>query len=110
MAYTCILCGLEIPKGKESREHYVPKSRSPRRIWNNPKNLFWAHYMLNAVKSNYLPCEWEELKFELTFDAIQHWRLKEDDREFLKMAMDNWEIWKPNPCDKCLMKCNQKVR
>lgn len=106
----CILCDLEIPKGKESREHYIPRSRTSRHIWDNQRNIFWAHYMLNAVKSNYLPCEWEELKFELTYNAIQHWNIKEDDKDFLKAAMDNWEIWHRNPCELCIAKCNERSR
>ena len=104
----CILCDLEIPTGKESREHYLPKSRFPMRIWNNPKNIFYAHYMLNSIKSNYLPCEWEELKYELTYRAIMNWRIKEDDKEFLHRAIDNWQVWHRNPCELCLAKCSYK--
>lgn len=106
----CILCDLEIPKGKESREHYLPKSRVPRRMWNNINNIFWAHYMLNAVKSNYLPCEFEELKFELTYQALKHWNIKEDDKDFLTQALNNWEVWHRNPCELCIAKCNYKER
>lgn len=104
----CVLSGLEIPKIKASREHYVPRSRVPKYIWNNPRNIFWTHYMLNAVKSNYLGCEWEDLKFALTYKAIKNWNLKSDDREFLINAMNNWEQYKTNPCDLCILKCKTK--
>lgn len=106
----CVLCNLEIPKGKESREHYLPKSRVPKFIWNNPKNIFDAHYMLNAIKSNYLPCEFEEIKYDITYNAIINWRMPEEDRDFLKKALGNWEVWHRNPCELCLAKCNQRER
>lgn len=106
----CILSGLEIPKDKASREHYCCKHRFPKKIWNNPKNIFWAHYMLNAIKSNYLPCEWAQMKFDLTYYALKNWRIKDDDREFLEHAIQNWEIYNPNPCELCLAKCNQKEK
>lgn len=80
------------------------------RIWNNKNNIFWAHYLLNAVKGNYLPCEWEELKYGLTYYALGHWRIRDDDRDFLLRAMDNWAIYQPDPCALCLAKCNQKER
>lgn len=66
--------------------------------------------MLNAVKSNYLPCEWEEMKFDLTYHALMHWRIQEDDKEFLKAAIENWQVWHRNPCELCLAKCNTKER
>lgn len=106
----CVLSGLEIPKGKESREHYCCKHRFPQKIWNNKNNIFWAHYMLNAIKSNYLPCEWADMKYDLTYYALTHWRIKDDDRDFLQRAMDNWTIYQPDPCALCLAKCNQKER
>lgn len=106
----CILSDLVIPDGKENREHYIPKSRTRKQIWNDPRNIFWAHYMMNAIKSNFLPCEWEEAKFDLTFHALENWKLEEDDRLFLKNALNHWEGWHRNPCELCLLKCNQKER
>lgn len=106
----CVLCNLEIPKGKESREHYLPKSRVPKCMWNNPKNIFDAHYMLNAIKSNYLPCEFFEIRYDLTNYALANWRIKQDDREFLEKALINWQTYNPNPCALCLAHCNKKVK
>lgn len=106
----CILCDLEIPKGKESIEHYLAKSRVPMCIWNNPKNKFYAHYMLNAIKSNYLPCEFFEMRYDLTNYALANWRIKQDDREFLEKALISWQTYNPNPCALCLAKCNQRSK
>ena len=106
----CILCDLEIPTNKANREHYLPRSRVPKCMWNNPKNIFWAHYMLNAIKSNNLPCEWHEMKFDLTYNAILHWRMPEEDRAFLIQALANWEFYNPDPCKLCLAKCNERSK
>ena len=106
----CVLSGLIIPQEKANREHYCCRHRFPKSIWNNPNNIFWAHYMLNAIKADYIPCEWSEMKFELTYNAIHHWRMPEEDREFLQQAIKNWEIWNPNPCTLCLAKCRSKKR
>jgi len=107
---TCILCGLEIPPGKENREHFMPRSRTIKAIWNDPRNIFWAHYMLNAVKADYLPCEFFEMKYDLTYNAIKHWRMPPEDREFLARAIKNWDVWNPNPCALCLAKCHDKQK
>lgn len=105
----CVLSGLVIPEGKENREHYCCKRRFPKYIWNDPRNIHWSHYLLNAIKSDYLPCEWQELRWALTYNAIHKWRIQDDDKEFLRRAMQQWEtIWNPNPCDLCLAKCKQR--
>lgn len=105
----CILSNLEIPEGKESREHYLPKNRTIKKLWNDPRNVFWAHYVLNSIKGDYLPCEWQELRWALTYNAIHKWRIQDDDKEFLRRAMRQWENgWSRNPCDLCLGKC--KIR
>ena len=108
----CILCDLEIPKGKESVEHYCCKHRFPAHIWNNPKNKFWSFYLLNAIKSDYLPCEWAQLKINLTYNALKKWNIKqEEDKNFLMLAIQQWETnWNKNPCDLCLAHCNNKER
>lgn len=106
----CVLCDLEIPKGKESIEHYLPKSRVPMCMWNRQENKFYAHYMLNAIKSNHLPCEWEEMKFDLTYKALINWRIKDDDKKFLREAIANWEIWHRSPCELCIAKCNERSK
>lgn len=106
----CILCDLEIPQGKASRDHYLPRSRVPKRLWNNPNNTFWVFYMLNAIKGDYLPCEFWNLKYGLTCNAINNWRMPDEDREFLKRAMDNWSVYDLDPCSLCLAKCKNRGR
>lgn len=110
MANICVLSGLEIPKGKESREHWLPKSRFPKSVWNNPKNIYKSHYILNGIKGSCLPCEWQELKFKLTVHALQKWRLSPDDRVFLILAMHHWLVWEQNPCELCIAKCNERIK
>lgn len=111
MAETCILSGLEIPKGERNIEHLVPKSRTQKRIWNNPANLFPSHRVVNSIKGNLLPCEFEETKYELTYHAIQSWRIKPAQRDFLREALYNWEnYYHPNYCDICLLRCNQRTK
>jgi len=110
MGLICVLCGLEIPKGKESIDHYCCKHRFPRRIWDNPKNKVPAFYMLNAIKSDYLPCEFFEMKYDLTYNALKNWRIQEEDKEFLERALVNWKTYDIDPCALCLAKCNEKGR
>ena len=107
MSIICVLSDLEIPYEKANKEHYIPKSRTSKRIWNDPRNIFNAHYMLNAIKGNFLPCEWEEAKFNLTYNALQKWKLEPDDKAFLNEAMEHWQVWHRNPCELCLFKCKE---
>ena len=106
----CVLSDLEIPKGKQNIEHYIPKSRVPKYIWSNPYNLFPAHQVVNSIKSNLMPCEFEEKKFDLTYHAMYNWRIRFADREFLQKTLEHWEEWHRNPCDLCLLnqKCNSR--
>ena len=107
----CILSGLEIPKGKQNREHLCPKSRVPRFIWDNPANIFPAHKVVNSIKANLMPCEFEEVKYSLTYHALQAWKIKPDDREFLQRTLQNWEHnYHPNYCDICLIQCKQRTK
>lgn len=110
MAKICVLTDLEIPKGRESREHMLPKSRVNRNIWTDPRNIFYAHSKVNEIKSNLLPCEFEELKFKLTYNALVNWNLTQSDRLFLRKALDHWEDIDVNPCKLCLLQCNQRSR
>ena len=101
----CVLSGLEIPKGQKTIEHYVPKSRAPKCIWNNPQNIFLAQKTLNFIKGNLLPCEFEEQKFDLTYHAMYNWHIRQAERNFLKQTLEHWEEWYHDPCKLCLLKC-----
>lgn len=110
MALTCVLSGLEIPKGKENHEHFVPKSRAPKCIWNDPRNIFWAHRLLNTLKANLLPCEWEQEKTHLALYALIYWNIKREDKRFLEKTLEHWDTWHKNPCELCLLKCKEKQK
>ena len=110
MGDICVLSNLEIPKGKQNIEHYAPKSRTQKHIWNNPANWFPAHKVVNSIKGNLFGCEFEEQKFDLTLYAMYNWKVKKEDKDFLKRTLEHWEEWHRNPCDICLLKCNGRQR
>ena len=85
----CILSGLEIPEGKETREHLVPRSRIICRV-DDPSNIFPAHKIINCMKGDLLPCEFENLKYELAMKALYKWNIKTADRNFIRDAVINW--------------------
>ena len=99
----CFLSGLEIPKGRFSREHYYPVSLLPRNFKNMQQNIFPAHKVINEIKSNMLPCRWEEKKFDRVFYAIEHYDLRSADKEFCRKTLENWEVYRINPCQWCIM-------
>ena len=102
LGVTCFLSGLEIPEDKITNEHYYPKSLLPSNIANRKDNIFPAHKIINNVKGNLLPCEWEEQKIGLTLYAIKRYHIKSNSRQFLRAALKNWETYKINPCDYCI--------
>ena len=104
----CFLCGLEIPPGRFSWDHYVPKSLAPIEIVNSPFNKFPAHKVINSMKSNLLPCVWEDRKWDLAWYAIQEWNLKTADRNFIRRALVNWETYTLDPCHFCLLSCKRE--
>lgn len=66
--------------------------------------------MLNAIKADYLPCEFFDMKYDLTYYALQNWRIKDDDRKILHRSIENWSVYSPNPCDLCLAHCKERVK
>lgn len=107
----CILSGLEISKADVSREHLCPRHRVPKIIWNNPENVFNAHYLLNSIKSDFLPCEWNEEKYSLVEYALRKWKLQQSERDFLNKAVANWKAgYNPDWCSLCLLKCKTNQR
>ena len=111
MGKICILSCLEIPTGKYNKEHLVPRSRVPARIANNPLNIHPCHKVLNCIKGNLLPCEFEEMKYSLSYHAIEAWNIKNEDKDFVRRAIINWEHnYQPNWCDICLLNCKGKQR
>jgi hypothetical protein len=99
MAEVCILSGIEIPKGKYSREHYCPKSRLEN-LAQHPYNIFPAIKIFNHIKGSLMPCEWEEQKYDLVYHAYNNWHIKRDDRKLLRQALNGMP--KINPCQYCI--------
>lgn len=110
MSNICFLSGLEIPKGRFSREHYFPKSLIPRNFYYTINNIFPAHKVINEIKGNLKPCKWEQKKFDRVLFAIKHYDLRSSDREFCRKTLENWEQYRIDPCVWCIMqnKCHQK--
>lgn len=106
--YTCFLCGLIIPPGKLSVEHYCPKSRVDPVIANSSLNKFPAHRTINNIKGDLLPCEWEELKWNLCYRASHFWHIKTADKKYVEAALKNWETYTLDPCKFCLLHCKQR--
>lgn len=107
----CILSGLEIRKSCLTKEHLVPRARAAKYITHNPANIFPADKVVNNIKGAYLPCEFEELKYNLTYHALESWKLKFSDREFLQRTLINWEQnYKPDWCEICLLNCKGRQR
>ena len=98
----CFLSGLEIPAGKVSREHYYPRSLLPSDIAGLKENKYPAYKILNNIKGNLCPCQWEEQKIELTLYAIKRYHIKSQTKQFLRATLKNWETYKINPCDFCI--------
>lgn len=101
--HVCFLSGLIIPKGRFSREHFYPQSKIPQNFHTNIQNIFPAHKVINEIKSNLKPCQWEEKKFDRVSYAIQWYDIRVSDREFCRKTLENWETYKMNPCVWCIM-------
>lgn len=99
MSQICFLSGIEIPKGKYSKEHYVPKSRAPF-IAQHPYNIFPAIKIINHIKGNLMPCEWEDQKYDLIYTAYKNWHLRRDNKRILRQALNGMP--KINPCEFCV--------
>ena len=110
MKQICFLSGLEIPKGRFSRDHYFPRSLIPYNFSSPRQNIFPSHKVINEIKSNLKPCKWEEKKFDRVYFAIEHYDMRAADREFCKRTLENWETYRVNPCVWCIMqdKCNER--
>lgn len=96
----CILSGLEIPRGQMNREHYLPRSRVPRFIAQDQYNIFPAIRIINSIKGNLYPCEWENMKFGLVYRAYENYHLRHADKSIVKQAIE--EMQSINPCEHCL--------
>lgn len=106
----CILSGLEIPNGQGNREHLVAKSRVYSLI-DGQSNVFPALKIINSIKGDLLPCEFERLKYKLADNALNNWNIKQFDRNIIRQAVISWnEGYHPNWCDVCIINCKQRQR
>ena len=110
MKQICFLSGLEIPKGQYSREHIAPRSKLPPYLANNPYNIAPAIKIFNCIKADRFLCEWEAQKFELTYNALKSWNLKQANKNVIIMALDRFATEKDtlNPCQRCILSSTAK--
>lgn len=102
MAHTCFLSGIEIPKGKYSREHLAPRSKVPPEISQQADNIKPSIKIFNYIKGDRFLCQWEEQKYGLVFYAYNNWKLKPIDKKLLREALKGMP--KIDACEHCI--CN----
>lgn len=105
MGQICFLSGLEIPKGQYSREHIAPRSKIPSYIASIPYNIVPAIKIFNFIKGDRFLCEWEDKKYELTYNALKSWNLKKASKDVIVKALDRFATEKDllNPCQRCIL-------
>lgn len=100
---TCFLSGYEIPDGKYSRDHWLPRAVCPEYVYSLPANIKPAIKIFNQVKAAYYPCQWYAMRYELCYHAYEHWNIKESDRRLLGRAVLNG-MPEYDPCKYCVAK------
>lgn len=103
----CFLSDLVIPKGKESREHLVPKHFLPPKIYSLQENIVPAIKIINSIKSDLFPCQWETVKYDRLFYALVNYNLRNDDKSIVRQVLNNG-LPERNPCNYCI--CTQYKR
>lgn len=107
----CVLSGLPILQKQDlSLEHYYPKVLDVDGNTYDVKNIFPAIKIINNIKSNKKPCEWENEKFDILYHAVYHYRLNDHDYNIVVAAINNIDNYRINPCLFCInnIKCKQK--
>lgn len=108
----CCLSGEPILRSKDiTKEHYCPKSRVPKCIWEQKYNIKPAIKIFNNIKGNLLPCEWEWRKIDSVSYALNNFKLDNFERNLLEKVLKKYEMQGPQyVCNVCilykLMKCN----
>lgn len=102
----CFLSGLEIPNGEYSVDHYVPKFWLPSRYYSMKENKVPAIKVINSIKGIHMPCEWFDMRYELTYHAYTNWHLKRQDLRIVESALDVFEEQEVplNPCKRCILR------
>lgn len=102
----CCICGLLIRSTKDvSVEHWVPKSRTTNQFYSVPENKKPALKIINQIKGNLLPCEWEETKISRCYYALEHYNLNLHNKNLIIAALDRFATEKGplNPCQHCVL-------
>ena len=101
----CFLSGLPIPQGKMTKEHIVPRCCAPTNIISVPYNIQPAIKIINNIKGPRLLCEWEDQKISLCYNALEHWNLKQSDKDVIIRALDRFATEKEPliPCQRCVL-------
>ena len=118
----CFLSGEPIVRQKDiTTEHFVPKSLADKNAPNYAEmhaivtsqyNLHPAIKIINNIKGNLLPCEWEQQKSTRVYKALENYSLDPYERGLLQKLLAVWAT-KPQqgkPCQKCALwlyqRCN----
>lgn len=100
----CILSGLKIKNINDlSIEHYCPLSRVSYQLSTQEANLYPAYKIINNIKGNLLPCEFEEEKIQLYKMILYKNKLKDHDRKIVEKALDYSDKYIINPCFYCVL-------
>lgn len=101
---TCCLSGLPIiNKSDWSREHYAPKSRIPPELAQNPYNIRPALKIINNIKGDLFPCEWQDVRLARCYKAIATYHLSHRHHQQILQAISIFESVQPtNSCQGCI--------
>lgn len=101
----CFLSGLEIPRGEYSVEHLVPRFWLPSRYYSIKANKVPAIKVINSIKGIKMPCEWFDMRYELTYHAYENWHIRKADKKTVELALARFEKNKDqiNPCEYCIL-------
>lgn len=101
----CFLSGEPIIRVKDlTKEHYCPKSKVAPYIANDPYNIKPAIKIINSIKGDLFPCEWEEQKIERIYHAIRNYNLDRYERALLGLVYEKFNIEGPKDvCPQCVL-------
>ena len=87
-----------------TKEHYCPKSKVAPYIASDPYNIKPAIRIINTIKGDLFPCEWEEYKVEKIYHAIRNYRLDNYERALLNLVFEKYQIeGKKDVCPLCIL-------
>lgn len=96
----CCLSGMEIPPGKNSKEHIYPRMYGPQWLVTQPYNIAPAIKIFNQMKAARCMKQWEAQKYHLCTIALK-WNIRNDDKALIRRALDGEMIDRDNPCEIC---------